>query len=318
MDLFEIKGLKEIPITDIENVYIGQTEDPVGMTGVTVIASKEGFAAGMDVRGGGPASREGELLKPLAAAHKIHAVVLGGGSAFGLAAAGGVMKYMEEHDIGYDVGITKVPLVVQSDIFDLGIGDYKARPDEAMGYEATRRAFEEPNYRDGSFGAGCGATVGKVLGMEYSMKSGIGSFAVEKDGLKIGAIVVVNAIGDVFDHKTGKKIAGLLNEDKTGFRSAYEVMGNTIRARDNKFTDNTTIGVVITNAKFDKSQLSKIAGMAHDGYARSISPVHTSADGDTIYAVSTGEITADQDLVGVIAAEVMSETIKKAVCSACI
>jgi L-aminopeptidase/D-esterase-like protein len=131
--------------------------------------------------------------------------------------------------------------------------------------------------------------------------------------LKIGAIVVVNAIGDVFDHKTGKKIAGLLNEDKTGFRSAYEVMGNTIRARDNKFTDNTTIGVVITNAKFDKSQLSKIAGMAHDGYARSISPVHTSADGDTIYAVSTGEITADQDLVGVIVAEVMSEAIEKAV-----
>ena len=304
---------KEISITQVGNIRIGQVEDTKAATGCTVIISEQGMAAGLDVRGGGPASRDSELLDPLAAAGFVHAVLLAGGSAFGLDCAGGVMAYLEEHDIGFDVGVTKVPLVVQSDLFDLTVGDKSVRPDRAMGYEAAKRAMEAPNYRDGNYGAGCGATVGKICGMDTCMKSGIGSYAIELGELKIGAIVAVNALGDIYDWKTGKKIAGLLTEDKNGFRDTVEVMKQSIAVHENKFVENTTIGAVITNAKFDKSQLCKIAGMTHNGYARSIRPVHTTADGDSIYALSVGDVSADQDLVGTLAADVMSEAIKRAI-----
>lgn len=305
-----------ISITDIENIRIGQTENKEAGTGMTVFISKNGMAAGLDVRGGGPASRESELLKPLAAAQMIHAIVLSGGSAFGLGAANGVMEYLEEHGIGFDVAVTKVPLVVQSDLFDLTVGDPMIRPDAAMGYEAAKHAMEDPNYRDGNYGAGCGATVGKFGGMERCMKSGIGSYAIQIGDLKIGAVVAVNAIGDIFDWKTGQKIAGLLTEDGTSFADTMELLTKSIEVKKNRFVENTTLGVIITNASFNKSQLCKIAGMAHDGYARSIRPVHTSVDGDSIYALSVGEISADQDLVGSLAAEVMSEAILRAVNSA--
>ncbi len=305
--------MKEIAITEIENIAIGQAEDTVAGTGCTVFISKDGMAAGLDIRGGGPASRESGLMDPLAAAQTIHAVVLSGGSAYGLGASDGVMQYLEENGIGLDVGVTKVPLVVQSDIFDLTVGDSKVRPDREMGYEAAKRALNSPNYRDGNFGAGCGATVGKICGMERCMKSGIGSYAIETGGLKIGAVVVVNAFGDIFDHRTGSKLAGLLNEEKNGFADTTEVMYSHIAPVENKFVSNTTIGIVMTNAKFDKTQLCKLAGMAHDGYARSIRPVHTSVDGDSIYAVSLGNVAADMDTVGVLSAEVMSEAITRAV-----
>ena len=307
--------MREIPISEL-GVRIGQVEEPVGATGCTVLIREQGMRAGLDVRGGGPASRETELLKPLANAQEIHAVLLAGGSAFGLGAANGVLAYLEEHGIGLDVGVTKVPLVVQSDLFDLTVGDASARPDSAMGYEAARRAMEAPNYQDGNFGAGCGATVGKCAGMECCMKGGIGSYAVQLGVLKIGAVVAVNAFGDIFDWKTGRKVAGLLTGDKTGFRSTTELMRERMAPNDNKFADNTTLGVVMTNAFFGKAQLCKIAGMAHDGYARSIRPVHTSVDGDSIYALSVGDVQADQDLVGTLAAEVMSEAILRAVYSA--
>ena len=306
-------GFHEIPITQIEGIRIGQTENAEAATGLTVLISPDGMTAGLDVRGGGPASRESELLKPLAAAQVVHAVVLSGGSAFGLGAANGVMQYLEEQGIGFDVGVTKVPLVVQSDLFDLTVGDPFVRPDAAMGYEAAKRAMEDPNYRDGNYGAGCGATVGKFGGMETCMKSGIGSYAIEIGDLKIGAVVAVNAIGDVYDWRTGEKIAGLLNEEKTAFRDSMDLLAGSIEIKENRFIENTTLGVVITNAAFNKSQLCKIAGMAHDGYARSIRPVHTSVDGDSIYAVSVGDVAADQDLVGSLAAEVMSEAILRAV-----
>ena len=307
---------KEIPITEIGSVYIGQTEDAQAGTGCTVIVSKEGMPAGLDIRGGGPASRESALLDPLAAAPFVHAIVLGGGSAYGLEAGSGVMEYLEQQGIGFDVGVARVPLVVQSDLFDLTVGDVNARPDKQMGYEAARLALEDPNYMDGNFGAGCGATVGKICGMETCMKTGIGSYAIQVGDLKIGAIVAVNALGDIYDWKTGEKIAGLLTENRQGFRDTTQYMARSIEAKDNKFTDNTTLGVVITNATFGKSQLCKIAGMAHDGFARSIRPVHTSADGDSIYAVSAGTVEADQDLTGILAAEVVSEAVKRAVYSA--
>jgi len=306
----------EIKITEVGDISIGQVEDRVGGTGCTVFISPDGMTAGLDVRGGGPASRDSQLLNPLMAADKIHAILLSGGSAFGLGAANGVMKYLEENNIGFDVGVTKVPLVVQSDIFDLTVSDSKARPDPKMGYEAAKIAMTSPNYLDGNYGVGCGASVGKIAGMDYCMKTGIGSYAIQLGGLKIGAVVVANALGDIYDYKTGKQIAGLLSDDKKTLRSTVEYMKGSTEVVDNKFTGNTTLAVVLTNAAFSKAQLCKIAGMAHDGYARSINPVHTSADGDSIYAASIGGIRADQDLVGILAAEVVSEAIKKAVVSA--
>ena len=312
--------MKEISVTEIGPFGIGQYENTEAGTGCTVILCTDkmpdGMKAGIDVRGGGPASRDSQLLNPLMAAEKIHAIVLGGGSAFGLGAANGVMKYLEEKGIGFDVGVTKVPLVIQSDIFDLTVGDPFVRPDAEMGYSAAKLAMEAPNYRDGNYGAGCGATVGKIAGMETCMKTGIGSYAVELGDLKIGAIVVLNALGDVYDSKTGKQIAGLLTEDKTGLRNTIDIMTGQTKPVDNKFTGNTTLAAVITNADFSKAQLCKIAGMAHDGYAQSIKPVHTSADGDSIYVISVGDVKADTDLVGTLAAEVVSKAIKKAVYSA--
>ncbi len=306
----------EISIREIKGLHIGQTEDAAAGTGCTVLICERGMSAGLDIRGGGPASRDTHLLDPLTAAQTIHAVVLGGGSAFGLGAADGVMAYLEERNIGFDVGVTKVPLVAQSDIFDLTVGDKSVRPDRAMGYAAAKNAMEAPNYRDGNYGAGCGATVGKLAGMETCMKSGIGSYAVQLGPLQIGAIVVVNALGDVYDWKTGRKMAGLLKPDKKGFRDSVALMEESIAIHENRFAENTTIGAIVTNAAFTKTQLCKIAGMAHNGYARSIRPVHTSADGDSIYALSVGDISADMDLVGTLAAQVMSEAILRGVTSA--
>lgn len=307
---------KEIPIQEVGNIHIGQTEDRDAATGCTVLISEEGMCAGLDVRGGGPASRDTHLLDPQTAAQTIHAVLLGGGSAFGLGAASGVMQYLEEHDIGFDVGVTKVPLVAQSNLFDLTVGRSDVRPQPEMGYEAARLAMEAPNYRDGNYGAGCGATVGKMAGMECCMKTGIGSYAIEIGPFRIGAIVALNALGDIYDWKNGQKITGLLTEDGSGFRDTVELMSQSLDVVENKFAGNTTIGVVITNAAFNKTQLCKIASMAHNGYARSIRPVHTSADGDSIYAVSAGSEAVDQDLVGTLAADVMSEAIIRAAESA--
>ena len=312
--------MTEIPISEIRGIRIGQVENADAGTGCTVLICEDGMRAGVDIRGGGPASRDTPLLNPLMAAQIIHAIVLGGGSAFGLGggsafglgAANGVMKYLEERKIGFDVGVTKVPLVVQSDIFDLTVGDPFTRPDAEMGYKAAKAAMEAPNYRDGNYGVGCGATVGKIGGMETCMKTGIGSYAVQIGELQIGALVVVNALGDVFDWKTGKQVAGLLTEDKTALRSTSEHMKGSLEVVENRFVGNTTLAVVVTNAAFQKAQLCKIAGMAQDGYARSIRPVHTSADGDSIYAVSVGNVAADQDVIGILAAEVVSEAILRA------
>lgn len=308
--------LKEISVLDIGPLRIGQVENREAATGMTVLILEEGMRAGLDVRGGGPASRDSQILNPLMAAQQIHSVVLSGGSAFGLGAANGVMKFLEEKDIGFDTGVAKVPLVVQSDIFDLSVGQANVRPDAEMGYAAAKAAFESPNYRDGNYGAGCGASVGKAGGMETAMKTGVGSYAVQIGDLKLGAIVVLNALGDIYDWKNGRQIAGLLSEDKSELASTMQTMCRSIEVIDNKFTGNTTIAVIITNAHFEKAQLCKIAGMGHDGYARSINPVHTSADGDSIYAVSVGEVAADQDLVGALGAQVLSEAIVRAVTSA--
>lgn len=308
--------MKEISVYDVAPVFIGQAEDLQGGTGCTVFISPDGMRAGLDVRGGGPASRESQVLSPLASAQVIHGIVLAGGSAFGLGAADGVMRYLEERGIGFDVGVTHVPLVSQADLFDLMVADSKARPDADMGYAAAKNAMEAPNYKDGNYGAGTGCTVGKIAGMETCMKTGMGSYAIQLGDLKVGAVVALNALGDVYDWKNGRKIAGLLAPDRKSFRSTADVLNESIKVIKNRFADNTTLAVLITNAKFDKAALCKIAGMCHDGYARSIRPVHTSFDGDSIYAVSAGELEADQEVVGSIAADVISEAIIKAVMSA--
>lgn len=307
--------IKEIKITDIEGFQIGNAQNEKAGTGCTVVLCKKGMAAGLDVRGGGPASRESELLTPAATAQEIHGLLLSGGSAFGLDAAGGVMKYLEEHGIGFDVGVTRVPLVCQSCLFDLTVGDPFVRPDSAMAYKACEEA-QKNHFKNGNFGAGTGATVGKLNGMDNCMKSGIGSYAVQMGEFKMGAIVAVNALGDIFDYKSGEILAGLYDEESQSFLDSESKMLGTDQVFENRFVGNTTIGAILTNGDFDKARLGKIAAMAHNGYARSIRPVHTSADGDSIYALSTRKVAADEDMAGTLGAKVMSEAITLAVKSA--
>lgn len=306
--------MKEISIFDFENLRVGQAEDAKAGTGLTVVICERGAGAGLDVRGGGPSTRESELLNPLTNADSIHAVLLSGGSSFALGAADGVMRYLEERGIGYDVGVTRVPLVCQADLFDLKVAS-AARPDAQMAYRACVNS-EKGAFAPGNHGAGTGATVGKLYDMDFCMKSGIGAYAVQTGELKLGALVAVNALGDVFNWKTGKKAAGLLNETKTGFRSTADEMYKSARVVKNKIAGNTTLGVVFTNARFDKTRLCKIAGMAQNGLARAIRPVHTSADGDSVFALSVGDLIADADTVGTLAADVVAEAILRAVTSA--
>ena len=306
--------MKEINIMEIGGFKVGHSQDYDAMTGCTVVLCDDMAPAGVDVRGGGPASRETPLLNPVSDAKGIHAVLLSGGSAFGLDAAGGVMKYLEERNIGFDVGITKVPLVCQSCLFDLGIGKVDVRPEQKMGYEACENASYEP-MEEGNVGAGTGCTVGKIKGMQDCMKSGIGSFAVQVGDLKVGAIVAVNALGDVYDLETGKMLAGVRDESNN-MCSTEEIMIKSV-AKDNLFTGNTTIGIVLTNAKMDKTHLNKVASMAHNGYARTIRPIHTTADGDSIYALSVGAaLEGDVNVVGTLSSYVMAKAINRAVLAA--
>lgn len=315
--------MQTISLADIPGIRIGQVEDAEGGTGATVIVAPDGMAAGVDVRGGGPASRDSRILDPLAAAEGIHAVLFAGGSAFGLDAAGGVQHFLEERGIGLPVGDVRVPLVCQSDIFDLLVGRSDVRPDAAMGYAACEAAFQGDagNYRDGNYGAGCGATVGKVLGGDFCMKSGVGSYAVQLGELKIGALVVLNALGDVRDPSTGQTVAGVRSADGRSLGNTVAILSSGYEAHSPGpggagVVSNTTLGAVVTNARLSKAQLCKLAGMAHDGLARTIYPVHTAMDGDSIYGLSVGSVEASLDLVGTVAAEVVAQAVLVAARSA--
>ena len=313
-----ISDMKVINIREIECFKIGHAQNIEGGTGCTAIICENGAFAGVDVRGGGPATRETDLLKPINMVQQIHCVMLSGGSAYGLAAGDGAMSFLEEKNIGFDVGVGVVPIVSEASLFDLVVGDSKCRPDKKMGYEACRNAFE---YKDefleqGNVGAGTGATVGKYLGIDNLMKSGIGHYAVEIGEIKCGAIVAVNALGDILDYETGNIIAGLLNEDKTSFMDTKKAMYEEISRPRNVFSGNTTIGCIITNAKLDKVQCNKIAQVAHNGYAKVISPVHTSADGDSIFVMASGEKEVNSDAFGTLCTEVMARAINQAVMAA--
>ncbi|MEM1327908.1 MAG: P1 family peptidase [Bacteroidota bacterium] len=299
-DLFKLKGLK-----------IGQMEDSVGITGCTVFLFEKGATAGVDVRGAAPGSRELASLEPGNLVEEVHAIVLSGGSAFGLASMSGVADYLETKGIGYDVGVTKVPIVVGAVLFDLTIGDHTIRPDYEMGYQAAKQA-NDTHFSSGNHGAGMGATVGKVKGMEYATKSGIGSATLTfKNGLIVSAVVAVNALGNVYEGD--RIIAGMLNKEKDGYEEATDYILNGYKS--NIFAgSNTTIGVVLTNAKLSKAQCRKLAQTSHDAYAARIRPTHTLYDGDTIFAAATGEIEFNDALfLSVAANRAMEQAILNAV-----
>lgn len=305
---------KEISIHDIKGIRIGHAQDEENGTGCSVILCQKKAICGVDVRGGGPASRETELLNPRMSNDGIHALFLSGGSAYGLDAAGGIMKYLEEKGQGVKVGNEVVPIVVGSCIFDLGCGNGKVRPDAKMGYAACLDS-EKNTQRNGNVGAGMGATVGKLHGAEYAMKSGLGCYAVSAGNLQVGAMVVVNAIGDVFQMDSGIPLAGLLNKEKNGMISS-EAEAVKLLQLVSLFTQNTTIGAVVTNAKLDKAQMNKVAAMASNGIARTIRPVNMSMDGDAMYALATGKVKSSADVVGTLAAHVVAKAINRAVLEA--
>ena len=303
--------MREIDFAAIDGIEVGHAENLTAATGCTVVICREGATAGVDVRGGAPGTRETDLLNPVNLVQKIFAVMLAGGSAFGLDAAAGVMQYLEERAIGFDVGVTRVPIVSGAVLFDLTFGDWRIRPDKAMGYEACRNAGR--SCPQGNVGAGTGATVGKILGMNRAMKSGLGMYALEIDRLQVGALVAVNCLGDVIDPQTGEKLAGLLSEDGRTPADTEEAMIAAYAEKKNLFAGNTTIGVVATNAALEKAQAAKLASMAHNGYARTMRPAHSMVDGDTIFALATGLVEADLSTVGLLAARVMERAVVNAV-----
>jgi len=313
-------------ITDIPGIEVGQAQDDEGLTGCTVILCRKGAVGGVDVRGSAPGTRETDLLNPINLVDKVHAVMLAGGSAFGLDAASGVMKFLAEQNIGYGLGATRVPIVPAAILFDLGLGKSSRHPDPEMGYTAVSTAQTGP-VTEGNIGAGTGASVGKIFGMAGAMKSGLGTASIKiGGGVLVGAIVAVNAFGDVMDPATGQIIAGArpakLGPMKLGgshpFADTLKVM-QTLAGRTvlNLATGgNTVIAVVATNARFDKAQTTKVAQMAHDGLGRAVRPAHTMLDGDTIFALATGQKKADVSIVGAYAAEVLAQAIVRAVLAA--
>jgi L-aminopeptidase/D-esterase-like protein len=310
-------------VTQVPGIKVGHATNSEALTGCTVILCQDGAIGGIEQRGGAPGTRETDLLRPLHSVEKIHAVLLSGGSAFGLDAASGVMKYLEEKNIGFNMGVARVPIVPAAILFDLGIGDPTIRPDANMGYEACKNASSETP-EEGNVGAGTGCTVGKILGLGQSMKSGIGTASMEIGaGIILGAIVAVNSFGDVIDPKSGSIIAGA-RASKDGpaklgssgyFANTLTFMRSMVGRSLLNFASrsNTVIGVVASNARLDKSQTNKVAQMAHNGLARTIQPAHTMFDGDTIFALSTGRKKADVNIVGAFASELMAEAVLRAV-----
>ena len=302
-------------ITDVQGVKAGHFTDSRRPTGCTALLFEKGATAGVDVRGSAPGTRETDLLNPINTVQKIQAILLSGGSAFGLDAASGVMRYLEEHRLGYAVGNVVVPIVPAAILYDLELGDSKIHPTSESGYKACVAASAQ-RVGEGNVGAGAGATVGKMFGMKQAMKSGLGTASVRvgNTGIIVGAIVAVNASGDVIDPGSGKIIAGARKPDGSGFMDTMARIREGYNVRPNAGA-NTTIGVVATNVALDKVQATKIAQMAHDGLARTINPVHTPNDGDTIFAIATGAIKtrASHGALGALAADVMAQAVLRAV-----
>jgi L-aminopeptidase/D-esterase-like protein len=310
-------------ITDVAGIRVGHAQDLEALTGCTAILCEDGAVGGVDVRGGAPGTRETDLLRPMHQVERVHGIMLAGGSAFGLSAASGAISYLEDRDVGFDARVARVPIVPSAILFDLDLGDARVRPDAAMGYQACLNA-SDARPAEGNVGAGTGATVGKILGMGQAMKSGIGTASLEIGaGVVVGAIIAVNAVGDVLDPATGNILAGARSADlgplRIGspgyFADTLRVMKTLVgrKALGLATRQHTIIGVVATNARLDKAQTNKVAQMAHDGLARTIRPAHTMLDGDTIFALATGKRKADTNIVGAFAAEVTAQAIVRAV-----
>lgn len=299
-------------LTDVEGIKVGHAENKEAVTGCTAIICENGASGGVDVRGSAPGTRETDLFKAENTVDQVHAIVLTGGSAFGLDAASGVMKYLEEKDIGIDVGLAKVPIVASAVIFDLAIGSSQTRPDFNMGYLASKNASTKET-RQGCVGCGTGATVGKILGPDNAMKSGLGSASVVVGDLVVSAMICVNSFGDIYDDN--KQIAGVYDYQNKKLLSTIDIMKSGA-ANIGFLNTNTTIGVVATNAKLTKAQGNKIASVAHNGLARAIRPVHTLVDGDTIFTMGTNKVKADMNLLLVLAVEAVEKATINAVKSA--
>jgi len=305
-------------ITDVAGIKVGHFTDSRRPTGCTVILCEEGAVGGVDVRGAAPGTRETNLLDPINTVQQVHAVVLSGGSAFGLDTATGVMRFLEERNIGFDARVARVPIVPAAILFDLGVGDAKIRPDAEAGYKAAKAATSNAP-AEGNVGAGAGATVGKLFGMDRAMKGGIGGASIRlsdgKSSLTVGAIVAVNAVGDVIDPVTGKVIAGARTKDGKALLGSMNAILRGEPLPPLLGGAATTIGVVATDVKLDKAQATKVAQMSHDGLARTINPVHTAYDGDTIFALATGKSSraANVTLIGALAAEALAQAVVRAV-----
>ena len=307
-------------IVAVRGIEVGHAQNDIALTGCTVILCRKGAVAGVDVRGSAPGTRETDLLDPINLVEKVHAIVLAGGSAFGLDAAGGVMRYLEEHKIGFNTGVARVPIVPAAILYDLNLGDKNVRPDAGMGYQACLNASAN-RVAEGNVGAGSGASVGKLFGAALAMKSGVGSASIDiGNGIIVAAIAALNAWGDVIE--AGKIIAGLrsgrLGPLRVGggeyFADTLKMMrtlaGRNVMRLATKA--NTVIGAVATNAALTKVEATKVAQMAHDGLARAIRPAHTMLDGDTIFALSTGNKKSDVTTIGSFAAEAMARAIIRA------
>jgi L-aminopeptidase/D-esterase-like protein len=310
----QVSDIRGGAITDVAGIEVGHDTDPRRPTGCTVVIARGGAVGGVDVRGAAPGTRETELLSPENSVQRVHAVLLSGGSAFGLAAADGVVRWLEERDIGLRVGPVTVPIVPAAILFDLWLGDPKVRPDAAAGYRACQAASASPPAQ-GSVGAGTGATVGKLWGVDRAMRGGIGTASLTVGGITVGALVAVNAVGDVIDPGTGRPIAGARSAD------GRELLGTTAALLRGELPlqafpgGATTIGCVATDAVLTKAQCRRLASAAHDGLARSIDPIHTALDGDTVFALATGRtnVPADPLLLTTMAATVTAAAVLRAV-----
>lgn len=298
-------------ITDVAGIKVGHATDAKAATGCTVVLCEQGAVGGVDVRGSAPGTRETDLLRPMNLVERAHAILLTGGSAFGLAAADGVMRYLEERGVGYDVAVAKVPIVAAAVVFDLMVGSPTVRPTMETGYSAARAAAAGP-VEEGSVGAGTGATVGKLMGPASAMKGGVGTWAVSfPSGVVVGALAVVNAFGDILDDRTGTILAGARDRHTGRFLNMTQALLSGRHAPG--FATNTTLGVIATNVGLTKEQANKLAQLGHDGLARVVSPVHTMLDGDTIFALSIGAAKADFVALGAAAVEAVAEAVKRAV-----
>ncbi len=306
-------------ITDVPGIRLGHCTLSARPTGCSVLLFEDSACASVDVRGAAPGTRETDLLDPVNFVQEVHAIVLSGGSAYGLAAAQGVMQYLEENKAGFALGNGVIPIVPAAVLMDLEVGDFAVRPDAQAGYLACQAATAAPSPQ-GNIGAGAGATVGKMFGMAHAMKAGLGtaSHTVPGTNIVVGAVVAVNAVGDIQAPDSPTILAGARTPDGRGFRSTAQAIMQGYRV-GNLQSSNTTIGAIATNVSLNKAQLRKIAAMAHDGFARTINPIHTMWDGDTIFAVSTGRESghdADITALGTIAAIVMAQAVVHATINA--